>query len=154
MLAQAQFALATTGGTIENATTGLWRLSHRGHSLIQVTSGSRGTAMAVAVNRRLTRIGLLTGGTLVGFFAGVGVVGTILANAAVAVGGYSAVAVTLSSNVGMLAGLAAGALAGRAAWQAAARQTQESVLTALERMRAVAETEPGDLSSNSDQEDG
>jgi hypothetical protein len=148
MLAQAQFVLPGASGTIENPAAGLWRLSHSRDSLLQVTTANGETTMAVAVNRRLTKIGLLAGGTLLGLFVGTMVVGTILANALVIVGGYSIEALALGNVVGMLAGVVTGAWAGREAWKAAARRTQESLFTALERMRTVAEAELADARSD------
>lgn len=139
MLAQAQVVLPSASGTIENPTPGLWRLSHSRDSLFQVTTANGETTMAVAVNRRLTKVGLLAGGMLVGFFVGTTVIGTIVAAALVTVGGYSTAALALGNVAGMLGGVVTGAWAGRAAWKAAARRTQESLFAALERMRTVAE---------------
>lgn len=145
MLARGQLELPIVGGAIDHPTEGLWRLTDgRGGAALQVISRGEETAIAGTQDRRVTKWGLLAGGTMVGASAG------YMAGAFLAIGLFEATVFEQSIPLGLiaalpplasLAGAVLGGVVGRAAWVRAARRTRERLFAALERMRAVAETE-------------
>jgi hypothetical protein len=135
MLAQGQLMLSTAG-RIEAPAEGLWRVSAKGILLQVATLGDTTTISAVS-DLRGTRLGLLSGGAVIGTFAGV------MAAVAATIGlGGSVEAVVFAQIFGTAGGAGAGLAAGVAAWRATARRTHEGVFAALERMRDIAAASP------------
>jgi hypothetical protein len=132
MLTQAHASLPVTT-SIESPAAGTWRSADR-TTLLQVTSDRGRTSIAAAVNRRLTKLGLIGGGSWLGVVAGI----TVLPSLTIAAGG-GVEAAMIAQAAGMLGGAGAGFWAGRSAWTQTARRTQSRVLAALERMRGVVE---------------
>ena len=132
MLTQAHVWLPV-GAPIKSPTPGTWRTVSR-NTLLQVTSDGATTSIAVTVNRRLTKAGLIGGCTWLGTVAGV-VVGPAVAMAAIG----TVEAVALAQAAGILGGAGAGFWAGRAAWSQSARRAHSRVLNAVDRMRGIIE---------------
>ncbi len=142
MLAQGQLEVPIAGGTIDRPGEGLWRLSDaRGRAVLQVATRGDETRIAGALDRRSAKWGLLAAGTLVGAGAGSMVAGSV----AVGMFGYSVGVLALAPVAALLGGAVLGGGVGRLAWVRVARRSRERLVAALERMRAVAETEFGGM---------
>lgn len=131
MLTQAHLSLPVPG-VLEEPAPNTWRSTDR-TTLLQVTSMGGETSVGAVVDRRMAKVGIVSGGIGLGAVAGM----LILPGVTLAAGG-SVAALALANVAGVLGGAGTGFLAGRAAWNATARRTHDRVVAALERMRDVA----------------
>lgn len=141
MLTQAQISLPG-GGAVEVPVPGTWRSSSR-TTLIQVATQSGKTSVAAVVNRRLSKLGMISGGAWLGTIAGFTIIPSFVLGL-----GASAAGLALAQAIGVLGGAGGGFFIGRSVWTASAKRTQARVLLALERMKEVAEIETCLLSGN------
>jgi hypothetical protein len=133
LLAEGQIAMALSGAALEEIGDTIWRLGEGRRGQILVTTQDQQTRIAVLSDAGRAKVALLTGSTVGG-----GIFGCFLFSVIAFVSVGTPEALALSNVLGLTGGALLGFAGGRAAWINWAREGQERVHSAIERMRALA----------------